>query len=494
MNNITIIGAGVAGISAACYLSKAGFKVTVVDKNDKAGGRLSQFKSNGFTFDKGPSWYWMPDVFDEFFNDFNKKTSDYYNLVRLDPSYQFITKNHNYNVPANFSELCSLFDKIEPKSSKALIKYIDIAEHKYNLSIDNFLNLSGQSLTELINPSIIKNIHKLNIFISLRKHIRKYFKNEDLIKILEFPSMFLGGTPSNTPGVYSMMNFADTKGGTWYPMGGMYEIVNGMMEIAKNSGVNFEFEKNIDGFEIKENNIQKILCANTELRKPDHVISNCEYPFTQINLLPKKNRSYSKKYWASRKLAPSAIIFYLGLSKKIDFLKHHNLFFDEDFDTHLSDIYKNNKFPKKPLFYVCCPSKTDSTVIPNMEYENLFVLIPISTNTDPNEKIINYYFNYVIKKLEKHEQRDIKPHIIEKINYTKKDFISDYNAYNGNAYGLANTLLQTATFKPKVQDKKIKNLSYCGHFTVPGPGVPPSIISGKIISKILEEKYETHLR
>ena len=493
MNNVTIIGAGVSGISAACYLSKAGFKVTVVDKNYIAGGRLSQFKSNGFIFDKGPSWYWMTDVFDDFFNDFDKKTSDFYNLVRLDPSYQFITKKHNYNIPANFRELCSLFEKIEPNSSKALIKYINIAEQKYKLSIDNFLNLSGQSLTELVNPSIIKNIHKLHIFTSLRKHIRKYFKNEDLIKILEFPSMFLGGTPSNTPGVYSMMNFADIKGGTWYPMGGMYEIVKGMMQIAENLGVKFEFEKNITGFEIKENNIQKILCADTEIHKPDQVISNCEYPFTQINLLTKKNQSYSRKYWASRKLAPSAIIFYLGLSKKIDFLKHHNLFFDEDFDTHLNDIYKNNKFPKNPLFYVCCPSKTDSTVIPNVNCENLFVLIPISTNTDPDEKIIDYYFNYVIKKLEKHEQKNIKPHIVEKTNYTKKDFISDYNAYNGNAYGLANTLFQTATFKPKIQDKKINNLSYCGHFTVPGPGVPPSIISGKIISKILEKKHEIYI-
>ncbi len=344
-----------------------------------------------------------------------------------------------------------------------------------------------------MSPTIIKNIHKLNIFISLRKHIRKYFNNEDLIKILEFPSIFLGGTPNNTPGIYSMMNFADIKGGTWYPMGGMYEIVNGMMKIATKLGVNFEFNKNVTGFDIQNNSIKKVLYDNKEFYDLDHVISNCEYPFTQLNILSKKHQSYSKKYWSSRKLAPSAIIFYVGLSKKIDFLKHHNLFFDEDFDNHLNDIYKKKKFPKKPLFYVCCPSKTDKSVVPNKNSENLFILLPISTITEPTNEIIKYYFDYVIKKLEKHEQKNIKSNIIEKINYTRKDFITDYNAYKGNAYGLANTLLQTATFKPKIEDKKIKNLSYCGHFTVPGPGVPPSIISGKIISKILEKKYEKNL-
>tara|TARA_Y100000996_G_scaffold345992_1_gene284042 strand:- start:1385 stop:2869 length:1485 start_codon:yes stop_codon:yes gene_type:complete len=494
MKKITIIGSGISGLSAACYLSKADFNVTVIEKNSTAGGRLSQFKKNGFIFDKGPSWYWMPDIFDNFFKDFNKKASDFYNLVRLDPSYQFITKNNIYNIPANFDDLCELFEKIEPNSSLSLKKYISLAEQKYRLSVDKFLNLNGESFSELADPSILKNIHKLNIFISLRKHIRKYFKNQDLKTLLEFPSMFLGGTPSNTPGVYSMMNFADIKGGTWYPMGGMYEITRAMKKLAIELGVNFKFNQIASEFSIKKQKINEVMCNSYESYKSDHYVSNCEYPFTQLNLIDKKNRSYSKKYWSSRKIAPSAIIFYLGVSKKINFLKHHNLFFDESFDNHLSSIYKDKKNPKKPLFYVCCPSKTDSSIIPDKSMENLFILIPVSTSKNPSKEAVDYYYEYVLQKLEKYEGSNIQSHIIEKASYTKKDFVSDYNAYDGNAYGLANTLFQTATFKPKISDKKIKNLSYCGHFTVPGPGIPPSIISGKIVSKTLEKKYEKTLR
>ena len=491
---VTIIGSGVSGISAACYLAKAGFKVTIMEKNSIPGGRLSQFNQNGFIFDKGPSWYWMPEVFDNFFNDFGKETNDFYALKRLDPSYQFITKNKSYNIPANFEMLCELFESIEKNSSKSLIEYMRIAENKYRLSIDNFLNLKGESYFELINPSIIKNIHKLNIFISLRRHIKKYFKHPDLIKLLEFPSMFLGGTPSNTPGVYSMMNFADIKEGTWYPMGGMYQIINAMKKIAIDLGVEFKFKKNINGFNIVNDIITEASFNNDSTIKADHYVSNCEYPFIQSEILDENHRSYSKKYWGSRKIAPSAVIFYLGLTKKIKFLKHHNLFFDEDFDAHLDDIYNKNKFPSKPLFYACCPSKTDTSVTPNDSMENIFVLVPVSINSDPTKDEIDYYFNYVMDKFEKHEGEQIRKYIIEKVSYTKNDFISEYNSYKGNAYGLANTLFQTATFKPKISDKQIKNLSYCGHFTVPGPGVPPGIISGKIVSNVLEQKYEKYLR
>ena len=494
MKKIAIIGSGVAGISAACYLSKAGFKVTILEKNSFPGGRLSQFNQNGFIFDKGPSWYWMPEIFDNFFKDFNRNTNDFYTLKRLDPSYQFITKNGSYNIPANFEDLCELFESIEKNSSKSLVEYIRIAEHKYKLSIDNFLNLNGESYFELLNPTIIKNLHKLNIFISLRRHIKKYFKSPDLIKLLEFPSMFLGGTPSTTPGVYSMMNFADIKEGTWYPMGGMYQIINAMKKIAIELGVNFEFDRNVTRFSVRDNEIVSAEYSENKFFEAKHYISNCEYPFIQSNVLNLKYQSYSDKYWASRKIAPSAVIFHLGVSKKIEFLKHHNLFFDEDFDSHLDEIYNKKKFPSKPLFYVCCPSKTDDSIIPNDTMENIFILIPVSTDTNPTKETIDFYFNYVINKLEKYEGSKILSNIIEKVCYTKNDFISEYNSYKGNAYGLANTLTQTATFKPKISDKKINNLSYCGHFTVPGPGVPPSIISGKIVSNILEKRYEKKLR
>tara|TARA_B000000475_G_scaffold17571_1_gene14492 strand:- start:1325 stop:2791 length:1467 start_codon:yes stop_codon:yes gene_type:complete len=485
MKNITIIGSGLAGMSAGCYLAKNGYTVDIIDKNSTCGGRLAQIKSNGFTFDKGPSWYWMPDIFDNFFKDFKKKSSDFYSLKRLSPSYQFFTETSIYQLPSNFNQLCNLFDKIDPGSSKKLELFLKSAELKYKLSIEQFLNLPGQSYSEFLKPEIIKNLSKMNIFISLRKHIRKYFSNDDIIKILEFPSMFLGGSPNNTPGVYSLMNFADIKGGTWYPKGGMYEISKSIEKLAKDLGVKFHFNVDAKKFNVENNKIKSLVCKNNIEFTSDYFICNAEYPYVQNNLIEKKYQTYNNEYWKKCRVSPSAIIFHLGVSKKIKFLKHHNLFFDENFDEHLDDIYNKNINPKKPLFYVCCPSKTDDCVIPNDNMENLFILIPISTNTIVNDELVNFYYDYVISKIEKYEKDLIRDNIIERISYTKKDFVSEYNAYNGNAYGLANTLFQTANFKPNIKDKKIKNLYYCGHFTVPGPGLPPSLISGKIASELL---------
>ncbi len=485
MKTVTIIGSGLAGMSAGCYLAKNGYKVDILDKNSSCGGRLSQIESNGFIFDKGPSWYWMPDIFDNFFKDFNKQTSQFYKLERLSPSYQFFTKQSSYQLPSNFENLCILFDKIEPGSSKNLKSFLKSAELKYKLSVKEFLNFPGQSFSEFLKPDILKNLFKIHIFTSLRKHVKKYFSNTDIIKILEFPSMFLGGSPNNTPGVYSLMNFADIKGGTWYPKGGMYQISKSIEKLAKELGVKFYYNTEAKKFNIKNNKIISLLCKNNIEHISDHYICNAEYPFVQQILIEKKYRTYTKDYWNKCSVSPSAIIFHLGISKKIKFLEHHNLFFDESFDGHLDDIYKNYKNPNKPLFYVCCPSKTDNSVIPKDEMENLFILIPISTNAKVDDGLVDYYYEYVISKMEKYENDSIRNSIVEKISYTKNDFETDYNAYNGNAYGLANTLFQTANFKPNMKDKKIKNLYYCGHFTVPGPGLPPALISGKICSKII---------
>lgn len=485
MKKVTIIGSGIAGMSAACYLAKNGYDVNVIDKNDNCGGRLSRIEKDGFIFDKGPSWYWMPDIFESFFNDFGKTTSDYYSLKRLDPSYKFFTRNQVYDIPANFDDMCKLFEKIEKGSSKKLKNFIEKAEFKYNMSIKDFLKMEGQSFSEFLKPSIIKNLNKLNIFMSLRKHISKFFKNEDLKHLLEFPSMFLGGSPANTPGVYSLMNFADIKGGTWYPSGGMYEISNALKKMMKQLKVKVNLNTNIVKFHIVNGKIDHAICSNNYKYKADLFLCNAEYPFVQSNLIDKKYQSYSSEYWKKKTTSPSALIFYIGLSKKIDFLEHHNLFFDEDFDKHLNDIYNEKTTPDKPLFYICCPSKSDIDVVPNNNSENLFVLIPLSTYSEPSEIDIENYFNYVIKKIEKIEKKDIRNQIKVKMTYTRKNFIDDYNSYNGNAYGLANTLFQTAYFKPKIKDKKINNLYYCGHFTVPGPGLPPSLLSGKISSDLI---------
>ena len=482
MKSVTIIGGGLSALSASCYLAKQNFEVTIIDKNNSMGGRLSSYSVDGFTFDMGPSWYWMPDIFEDFFSDFDRDINDYYKLERLNPSYKFFFEDEMVDISKDIDDLYKIFEEYEPGSSLNLKKFIDEANMKYEVSMKNFIELANISLKEYLSLSVIKYFKSLTLTKPLRKHIASYFKHKKLRNMLEFPSMFLGGSPQNTPALYSLMNYADIVNGTWYPKGGMIEIAKGFTKLSKELGVNHVLNEDIDSLNVTHNSIDYASSSSTKY-KSDFYISCAEYPHVQTKLLSKKHRSYTPKYWDKKNVAPSSLIFYLGLSKKIPNLQHHNLFFDEDFDTHLDEIFNKKVWPENPLFYVCCPSKTDETVVPDKESENLFILVPIGAGSQDNESLREKYFKQIIKRIENKVGLSIKDSIIVKESFCVKDFKSRYNAYKGNAYGLANTLLQTAIFKPKIKDKKIENLYYSGHFTVPGPGLPPAIISGKIAAK-----------
>lgn len=475
---VAVIGAGFSGLSSACYLAKAGFDVTVYEKHSVVGGRSRSYTDDGFVFDMGPSWYWMPDVFEKFFNDFGKKVSDYYDLVRLSPGYRVFFSDDQMDIPANLEELYQLFEKYEPGSTPKLKKFLHEAEYKYKVGIHDLVYKPGIHLSELMDVRLISGVFKLDVFKSMSSHVRKLFKNEKLIQLLEFPVLFLGALPEDTPALYSLMNYADLALGTWYPMGGMQKIAEGMYTLAKELGVKFETGVDINKINV-ENQLAKTISAGVNYNGFQALISSADYHFTEQVLLSESNRQYSKNYWESRKMAPSCLIYYIGVKGKIDGLLHHNLFFDENFAVHSHEIYTHPKWPEKPLFYVCCPSKTDASVAPD-GHENLFILIPVAPGLTDSEDIRKKYFAIVNERLKEKTGFDVSQHLVHFKSYAPSNFIQDYNAFKGNAYGLANTLMQTAHLKPSIKSKKVKNLFYTGQLTVPGPGVPPSLISGKL--------------
>lgn len=478
---IVVIGSGFSGLATACYLAKAGHKVTVVEKHTSVGGRARQFSEKGFTFDMGPSWYWMPDVFDSFFGDFNKKVSDYYELERLSPSYRVVFKDDTLDVASDINELYKQFETIETGSAKKLEHYLKEAEYKYNIGMKDLVYKPGLSLLEFMNWRFLKGVFKLDVFNSIASHIRKSFKNPKLIQLLEFPVLFLGALPKNTPALYSLMNYSDIVGGTWYPKGGMFRIVEGMHQLALELGVEFQLENDVQKITVKNNLATEILATkpHTEF---DAVVSSADYHFTEQKLLEEVYRNYSPQYWETRKLAPSSLIFYIGVGKKLPNLLHHTLFFDEDFDLHAEEIYTTPKWPTKPLLYLSCTSKSDTTVAPE-GCENFMILIPIAPDLKDDKVTNDKYFDMAIARIEKKLGVTFKNDIIYRRDYATSNFISDYNSFKGNAYGLANTLSQTAILKPSLRNKKVSNLFYTGQLTVPGPGVPPSLISGKIVAE-----------
>ena len=479
--HIIVIGAGFAGLSAACVLAKEGYKVTVLEKNDQPGGRARVWEQDGFKFDMGPSWYWMPDVFENFFALFGKKTADYYRLERLNPGYRiYYGPDDIMDVPAGMDELEALFERTEPGSSVKLKAFLKQAAYKYKVGMGDYVHRPSHSITEFIDLNLIKKSMRMQLLSSMSKHVRRYFKNPKLIKLLEFPVLFLGATPQNTPAMYSMMNYADLTLGTWYPQGGMHEIVKAMVSLCHELGVEIKLNTEVVKIDVKDHLISQINTKNGTFQA-DFVVAGADYEHVDQHLLSDQYQNYTSKYWNTRVMSPSSLLFYIGINKKIEGIKHHNLFFDEDFELHAKEIYTTAKWPSRPLFYVSCTSKTDKSVAPEGG-ENLFFLMPIAPGLHDDESIREKYFDLMLNRFKHITGHDIRDSIVVKRSYALNDFKADYHSFKGNAYGLANTLAQTAFFKPAMRAKHIKNMLYTGQLTVPGPGVPPAIISGQIVA------------
>lgn len=478
---ITVIGSGFSGLAAATVLAKHGHEVTIFERHDQTGGRARVLREKGYNFDMGPSWYWMPDVFEDYFNLFGKKAADFYELKLLDPAFTiFFGKGDSLDIPASLEAIYELFEKEEKNGAAKLKKFLAEAELKYKLAMGSLVYLPAESITEYLNTKVLRNMASLDIFRSFRSHAHKYFKSHRLLQLIEFPVLFLGGTATSIPALYSMMNYAAFNLSTWYPIGGFSKITDAMTQIAEELGITIH--KN-DGAKkiIVSNDRADHLITHNHIQKFDALVASSDYHHTE-QLLDEHYRNYDEKYWNRKTFAPSCLIFYVGVSKKIKGLNHHNLFFDEDLDRHAHDIYTEPRWPEHPLFYICCTSKTDESTAPE-GHENLFILMPLAAGIGDDEHTREDYFNLIIKRLEHVAGVQIAEHIEYKKSYCVNDFVADYSAYKGNAYGLANTLRQTAILRPSIKNKKLNNLFYTGHLTVPGPGVPPAIISGRIAAE-----------
>jgi phytoene desaturase len=492
MSKVAVIGSGFSGLSAACFAARDGHSVTVYEKNGTIGGRCRFYREQGFGFDMGPSWYWMPDVFEKFFAQFGKHPSDYYQLVELDPGFQmFFGANETVKIPARLEELYALFEEIEPGSAEKLKKFLSEGKFKYEVGMQELVYKPAFSWFEFMNYEVIRGVAKSNVFKSVRSYVRGYFKDPRLVALMEFPVLFLGAMPGQIPALYTLMNYAALNLGTWYPMGGMHKIIEGMATLAESLGVEIKTNSEITRISVSDKSASHLLIG-TEKIAVDGIIASSDYHHTDRVLLGDQHANYPESYWKKKTFAPSCLIFYVGVNKKINKLIHHNLFFDADLDKHAKEIYENPEWPADPLFYVCCPTKTDPSVAP-AGAENLFILIPIATGLQDSAELREDYFQKVITRMEIITADTIREHIVYRKDYCVNDFVNDYHAYGGNAYGLANTLSQTAVWKPSMRNKNVNNLFYTGQLTVPGPGIPPAIISGQIAAEQISKTLNTRI-
>ena len=490
MKSVIVIGSGFAGLSSATFLAKAGYDVTVLEKNDSLGGRARVWETEGFKFDMGPSWYWMPDVFERYFKSFGYDVSDLYELVRLDPSYRVVFgPNDHEDQSANMAELEAMFDRLDPGSSKRLRKFLVEAAYKYEVGIKDLVHKPSRSLLEFADFRILKGLFQLDLLKDMRKHVAEVSTHPKLKAIMEFPVLFLGALPQNTPALYSLMNYADMSMGTWYPQGGMHKIIEAMVKVAKEQGVKFRTKAEVKGFKYSGNKIVGVL-TKTGGFSADIVVAGADYHHIDQEVSEEGRREYSEQYWDKRKMAPSSLLYYLGIKGEVPNVLHHNLFFDHELDQHAAELYTHPQWPTKPLFYASAPTKTDKSIAPE-GCENMFLLMPTAPGlAGDSEEVREKYYDIMMDRLEQFTGSSIRDRVVVKRSFAYSDFKSEYNSFKGNAYGLANTLDQTAILKPRLKSKKISNLYFSGQLTTPGPGVPPTLISGEVVSKEIAKDFK----
>jgi len=387
-------------------------------------------------------------------------------------------------IGGTLDQICSEFERIEPGSSIPLRRFMAQAADNYRIAIEKMVYKPGLSPLELVSPDTVLRLGRF--FSTISRDIRREFKNPKLVSILEFPVLFLGAKPSDTPSFYSFMNYADFGLGTWHPRGGMYRIVEAMVELARSLGVTFKTDAPVTGIVVKDGKVTGLRTKEGE-EPADLVLSGADYHHTET-LLPETYRQFPEKYWEARTFAPSSLLFFVGFDRKLQGVRHHNLFFDTNFEQHAREIYDRPQWPEDPLFYANFPSVTDPGMAPEGS-ETGFFLMPLAPGLEDRPELREAYFERLIDRLEQRTGQEVRSSIRFSESFCVKDFVERYNSYKGNAYGMANTLRQTAFLRPGLKSRKVESLYFAGQLTVPGPGVPPSLISGKLASELILKNH-----
>lgn len=519
MPHTLVIGAGFAGLAAACHLARGGATVTVLERHERAGGRARTWSQDGFLFDMGPSWYWMPDLFERFFRTFGHEVADLYDLRRLDPSYRVVWGDVGvpssmqegvprpapdrtsmapvtpeapvWDIPAGLPALRELFDGVEPGAGARLDRFMAETKYIYEAAFSDYLFRPSLSFLEFVDPRLVVELSRMRMLRSMATYARSFFRNERLARLVEWPVLFLGAPATRTSAMYGLMGYADMALGTWYPMGGMHRVIEAMVRVAEELGVGFRFDTPVDRILVEEGKAVGVRTASGETIRADAVLASADYHHVEQVLLDPPHRQYSPRYWEGRVMSPSSLLYYLGIEGDLGTLPHHTLFFDRDLDTHMEAVYTDPSWPREPLFYACAPSVTDPSVAPE-GCSNVFLLIPLAPGLEDSDDARELVFQGVMQRLEAHVGRPLRERIRVKRSYAMRDFEADYGAFKGNAYGMANTLMQTGPLKPKLRSTKVRGLYFAGQLTVPGPGMPPSLVSGELAARVLLEEMTAH--
>jgi phytoene desaturase len=494
-STVAVVGGGFGGLSAACYLADAGLDVTLLEKNDQLGGRASRLERDGFTFDMGPSWYLMPDVFERFFGHFGRSPEEFYELEPLDPHYRIFFKDGDrVDARGDGDHMREVFESYEPGAGEAFDEYLETSQHHYETAMEKFVYEDRSRLRDWVDPDVMRAAPiGLRLVGSMQSHVENYFDHPKLQQIMQYTLVFLGGAPHNTPALYNIMSHVDFNLGVYYPRpkestergtgtGGIGAVVDGVAELGDQLGVTYETGTEVTGVTRAKKGFV-VDTVDGEYR-PDYVVSNADYAHTERDLLPTHERQYDDDYWDSRTYAPSAFLIYMGVEGDVDPLAHHTLVLPEDWDSHFESIFEEPGWPDEPAYYLCVPSETDDAVAPE-GHSNLFVLVPIAPDLHDGDEVRQEYREKILADIAANTGVDLRDRVVVEEQFAVSDFVERYNATDGTALGLAHTLRQTALLRPSNRSSAVDGLYFTGSFTTPGIGVPMCLISGEHAAEAL---------
>lgn len=474
---IVVVGGGFGGLATACFLADSGYAVTLLEKNAQLGGRASVLETDGFRFDMGPSWYLMPDVFEWFFEQFNRSPEEYYDLIRLDPHYRIFWKDGDeLDVVADLDANKAAFERYETGAGETLDAYLAEARYQYEVGMEHFVMTDRPRWRDYIDMDVLRHARGLSLLGTMQDYVEDHFTNPKLQQLMQYSLVFLGGAPEKTPALYNLMSHVDFNLGVFYPAGGIGSVVEALVDLGTELGVTYRTDSPVTAITGSRGNFT-VTCDDGAVYQADRVVSNADYAHTESDLLPEPARQYDSDYWASRTYAPSAYLLYLGVSGDVDPLTHHTLILPPDWDDHFTEIFDDPAWPTDPAYYLCVPSKTDPSVAPP-GHSALFVLVPIAPGLEDTHDQRSALRDYLLDDIAAHTGVDLRPRIVSETEFCIEDFGRRYNSYAGSALGLAHTLRQTAIFRPNRVSSACDGLYYTGSYTTPGIGVPMCLISG----------------
>ncbi|MDG5777512.1 phytoene desaturase family protein [Haloarculaceae archaeon H-GB1-1] len=532
--SVVIVGSGFGGLSTACYLADAGLDVTVVEKNEQLGGRASTLERDGFRFDMGPSWYLMPDVFERFFDHFGKRPSDYYELTHLDPHYRIFFKDgearrassnraaeprggetprvssnraveprdgevprtsggrttalppNAVDVTGDVEQTKALFEAYEPGAGEAFERYLDGAREAYEVGMEHFVYEERPRFRDYADWSVVKNARGLSLLSSMQDHVAGFFDHPKLQQIMQYTLVFLGGSPANTPALYKLMSHVDFNLGVYYPQGGMGRVVDALVDLGTELGVEYHTGAPVTAIRGERGNFRVETTGSASADQNGHgrtftadvVVSDADYAHTEQELLEPADRQYDADYWTSKTYAPSAFLTYLGVEGELDDLAHHTLVLPSDWDRHFERIFDRPAWPADPAYYLCVPSKTDDGVAPP-GHANMFALVPIAPGLDDGPERRQQFRDQLLDDIAANTGVELRDRIVVEEHFSVSEFADRYNSQFGTALGLAHTLRQTGPMRPNRRSSALDGLYFTGSYTTPGIGVPMCLISGE---------------